>query len=124
LKKSKRKIKRKKMGVKYTDAERTTVTRDVKNFAAKTGNVYETLVIMSKRADQISVTIKEELTSKLSEFASTQDSLEEVFENREQIEISRYYEGLPKPPAIAMKEMEQDEIYYRKPEDDQRKLES
>jgi DNA-directed RNA polymerase subunit K/omega len=112
------------MGIKITDAERTTVTRDVKNFGAKTGNVYETLVIMSKRADQISVTIKEELTQKLSEFATTQDSLEEVFENREQIEISRYYEALPKPPAIAMKEMEMDEIYYRRPEADQRKLES
>ena len=112
------------MATKYTDAERTTITRDAKDFAAVTGNIYESLVILSKRADQLSVSIKEELSQKLSEFASTQDSLEEVFENREQIEISRYYESLPKPPAIAMKEMQSDEIYFRRPEDDQRKLES
>lgn len=112
------------MAIKFSDAERTTVTRDVKDFADYTGNVYESLVLLSKRADQISVAIKEELTNKLAEFATTQDSLEEVFENREQIEISRHYEGLPKPPALAMREMQEDDIYFRRPEEEQAKLDA
>jgi DNA-directed RNA polymerase subunit K/omega len=76
---------------------------------------------MAKRSNQISVELKEELTSKLQEFASTTDNLEEVFENREQIEISKYYEKLPKPVAIAMSEMLEDKVYVRKYEDDDKK---
>jgi BioD-like phosphotransacetylase family protein len=76
---------------------------------------------MAKRSNQISVELKEELTSKLQEFASTTDNLEEVFENREQIEISKYYEKLPKPVAIAMSEMLEDKVYVRKYEDDEKK---
>ena len=75
----------------------STVTRDLRELDVETGNIYESLVIMSKRANQISNNIKEELHQKLSEFASSNDNLEEVFENREQIEISKYYEKLPKP---------------------------
>ncbi|NND93530.1 MAG: DNA-directed RNA polymerase subunit omega [Flavobacteriales bacterium] len=106
------------MSFKNSTAERTTITRDAHDFEAETGNIYESIVIMAKRADQISVGLKEELMSKLAEFATTQDSLEEVFENREQIEISRFYERLPKPPAISLQEMEQEKIYHRMPEED------
>lgn len=106
------------MSYKNSTAERTTVTRDTVEFEHHTGNVYESLVIMAKRADQISVGVKEELMSKLAEFATTQDSLEEVFENREQIEISRFYERLPKPPAMALQEMEEEKVYFRMPEED------
>jgi DNA-directed RNA polymerase subunit K/omega len=77
--------------------------------------VYETVMILAKRANQISVEMKEELSRKLEEFANYSDNLEEVFENREQIEISRFYERLPKPSLIAMQEFEDDEIYYRNP---------
>lgn len=92
----------------------TTVTRDVRSLDVATENVYESIVVISKRANQISATIKEELNNKLQEFASSNDNLEEVFENREQIEISKYYERLPKPVAIAMSEMLDDKIYIRK----------
>ena len=105
------------MSFKNSTAERTTITRDILDYEKETGNVYESLVIMAKRANQISVGLKEELMSKLAEFATTQDSLEEVFENREQIEISRFYERLPKPPAIAIREMEDEKIYHRMPEE-------
>jgi DNA-directed RNA polymerase subunit K/omega len=81
-----------------------------------TGNVYESCVVIAKRANQISVDLKEELTSKLAEFASTTDNLEEIFENREQIEISRFYEKLPKPNAMAIKEFIDGKIYFRKQE--------
>ena len=81
----------------------------------ETGNIYESVVIVSKRANQISADIKQELGKKLSEFASTQDNLDEVFENREQIEISRYYEKLPKPTLIATQEFIDGKIYYRNP---------
>lgn len=93
----------------------STVTRDVRELDTKTGNVYESLVIMSKRANQISNNIKEELHTKLSEFATSNDNLEEVFENREQIEISKYYEKLPKPTLVAIQEFLEDKIYYRNP---------
>ncbi len=111
------------MSFKNSTAERTTVTRDAVVFEEKTDNIYEALVIMGKRANQVSVELKEELMSKLAEFATTQDSLEEVYENREQIEISRFYERLPKPPAIALQEMEEDKIYHRQPETDTAKIE-
>lgn len=103
------------MDYKKTNAEQSTVTTDVRAIESKTGNIYESLAIISKRANQIGSEIKEELTSKLSEFASHTDNLEEVFENREQIEISKFYERLPKPTAIAVNEFMDDKIYHRKP---------
>ena len=93
----------------------STITRDLRDLDVKTDNIYESLVIMSKRANQISNNIKEELHQKLSEFASVNDNLEEVFENREQIEISKYYEKLPKPSLVAVQEFLEDKIYYRNP---------
>ncbi len=89
------------MDYKKTNAPTTTVTRDMMELCSDTGNVYETVAIIGKRANQISVEIKNDLSKKLAEFASYNDNLEEVFENREQIEISRYYEKLPKPDLIA-----------------------
>ncbi|MCE9540212.1 MAG: DNA-directed RNA polymerase subunit omega [Bacteroidetes bacterium] len=103
------------MDYKKTTADLTTTTRDLRDFDGKTGNMYESIAIISKRANQISSEIKEELTNKLAEFASTTDNLEEIFENREQIEISRFYERLPKPSLIAIQEFFDDKIYYRNP---------
>lgn|SRR5690554_3033927 len=105
------------MSYKSNTSERTTITRDVVEFKEKTGNVYKSIVVMAKRANQISSEMREELTSKLQEFASTVDNLEEIFENREQIEISKFYERLPKPSSIAMNELLEDKIYVRKPEE-------
>lgn len=105
------------MNYKNSTAEKSTVTRDVINLEEKTGNIYESIVVMSKRANQISVELKEELNSKLLEFASSTDNLEEIFENREQIEISKFYEKMPKPVAMAIDEMLADEIYVRKQEE-------
>ena len=104
------------MNFKDSTAERTTITRNTIEMEENTGNIYESIVMMSKRSNQLNVELKEELTSKLQEFASTTDNLEEIFENREQIEISRFYERLPKPVAIAMKELLEEEIYTRYPE--------
>ena len=92
------------MDYKKTNAPTNTVTRDIIALSNDTGNVYETLRIIGKRANQISVEMKNDLEKKLQEFASYNDNLEEVFENREQIEISRYYEKLPKPTLIATQE--------------------
>jgi len=103
------------MDYKKTKAPLTTVTRDLREIDQQTGNIYETVMIVAKRANQISVEMKEELSRKLEEFANYTDNLEEVFENREQIEISKYYERLPKPSLIAMQEFEDAEIYYRDP---------
>ncbi len=103
------------MDYKKTIADSTTTTRDLRDLDGKTGNIYESIAIISKRANQISGEIKEELTNKLAEFASTTDNLEEIFENREQIEISRFYERLPKPSLIAIQEFFDDKIYYRNP---------
>ncbi|MBA4852202.1 DNA-directed RNA polymerase subunit omega [Emticicia sp. BO119] len=89
------------------------VTRDVDKLAAKTGNVYESVFIVSQRAKQVAVKTKEELTQKLAEFASNIDNLEEIFENREQIEISRFYERQPKPTSIALDEFTEDKVEYR-----------
>ncbi len=105
------------MSFKNNNAERSTITRDTVDFEKNTGNIYESIVVMSKRANQISASMKEELTTKLQEFASSTDNLEEIFENREQIEISRYYEKLPKSVAVAIEELKADEIYVRKLED-------
>lgn len=94
-------------------------TQNVNFFARKTGNMYESLVVISKRADQISKELKEELHGKLEEFASTTDNLEEVFENREQIEISKFYERLPHPTLLATREFIEDAIYVRVPEEEE-----
>ena len=93
----------------------STQTRDLRDLDVKTNNIYESIVIMAKRANQISNNVKEELHQKLSEFASSNDNLEEVFENREQIEISKHYEKLPKPSLVAVQEFLEDKIYYRNP---------
>ena len=103
------------MDYKKINASTNTITRDLSDFRDKTGNVYESIAIMGKRANQISVDIKEELKKKLDEFSSSSDNLEEVHENREQIEISRYYERLPKPALIATQEFLEDKVYYRNP---------
>lgn len=102
---------------KNNNAERSTITRDTIKFEDKTGNIYEAIVAMSKRANQVSSELKEELTQKLQEFASSTDNLEEIFENREQIEISKFYEKLPKPVAIAMSEMLEEKVYMRRIEE-------
>lgn len=94
------------------------ITRDVDKLAAKTGNLYETVFVVSQRAKQIAIKTKEELTQKLSEFASHIDNLEEIFENREQIEISKFYERQPKPTNLAMEEFIEDKIEYRMREED------
>ncbi len=93
-----------------------TITRNLADFAAPTGNVYESVMIIAKRSNQIAADIKQELNHKLEEFSNYADTLEETFENREQIEISKYYERLPKPTLIATKEFQDGKIYYRKAE--------
>ena len=104
------------MNFKNSTAERSTITRDTVHLEAATGNIYESIVAMSRRSNQISTELKEELTQKLQEFASSTDNLEEIFENREQIEISKFYEKLPKPVSMAIDQLLNDEIYLRKPE--------
>lgn len=106
------------MDYKKSKSPVNTVTRDVQELWKDTGNVYESVVIISKRANQISAEIKQDLSKKLAEFASYNDSLEEVFENREQIEISRYYEKLPKPALLATEEFLDGHIYWRDPSKD------
>ncbi|HUS87521.1 MAG TPA: DNA-directed RNA polymerase subunit omega [Bacteroidales bacterium] len=107
------------MDYRKTNAPVTTITRNAIEFQKEVGNIYEVVIICAKRANQISVEIKQELNQKLEEFASYTDNLEEVFENREQIEISRFYERLPKSTLIALQEFEENKIYYRKPEIEQ-----
>lgn len=106
------------MDYRKTNASVTTVTRNSSLLRKNEGNIYETVVICAKRSNQISVELKQELNQKLEEFASYTDNLEEVFENREQIEISKFYERLPKPTLIALQEFEEDKIYFRRPEID------
>lgn len=110
------------MDYKKSNAPASTVTRDMMELCADTGNVYETVAIIGKRSNQISVEIKNDLSKKLQEFASFNDNMEEVFENREQIEISRYYEKLPKPGLIAAQEYEEGKIYFRNPAKEKEKL--
>lgn len=105
------------MDFKKSNAPASTVTRDVRKLEAATGNVYETIAIISKRANQISSEMKEELDGKLEEFSSKTDTLEEVYENVEQIEISKMYERLPKPASIAAQEFVDGKIYYRMAEE-------
>jgi len=97
----------------------STVTRDLRELDKATDNLYESIVIISKRANQIGVEVKEELNAKLAEFASSNDNLEEVFENREQIEISKHYERMPKPSLVAIDEFLKDKVYFRNPSKDQ-----
>lgn len=104
---------------KKTEAALTTITRNPNDLASVTGNIYQALAIIAKRSNQISSSVKEELDEKLEEFATSSDNLEEIFENREQIEISKYYEKLPKPPAIAISEFLNGKIYYRNPAENQ-----
>ena len=89
------------------------ITRDTANLAAKTGNVYEAVSVISKRSRQLATKMKQELNEKLAEFASKEDNLEEVFENREQIEISKFYERMPKPTSLAIEEFLDNKIEYR-----------
>ncbi len=103
---------------KKSPASPTTITRDTAAIQAPTGNIYEVITIISKRANQISVKMKEELNEKLEEFSGHTDTLDEVFENREQIEISRFYEKLPKPSLLAIQEWMDGEISYRKVEEE------
>lgn len=103
------------MDYKKSKALVNTVTRNIMDLSRETGNIYESVAIIAKRANQISVEIKQDLNKKLSEFASYNDTLEEVFENREQIEISRYYEKLPKPTLLATEEFEEGSVYWRDP---------
>ena len=110
------------MDYKKSNAPLNTVTRDLVELAEDTGNVYETVCIMAKRANQIAAEMRHDLEKKLQEFASLNDSLEEVSENREQIEITRYYEKLPKPTLIATQEFIDGKLYYRNPTKDRSSL--
>ncbi|MEP6748833.1 MAG: DNA-directed RNA polymerase subunit omega [Bacteroidota bacterium] len=92
-------------------------TKNLTDIKAKTGNLYESIAIVAKRANQINITLKEELHNKLEEFASHTDSLEEIHENKEQIEISKAYERMPNPALLATQEFMEDKIYHRKNED-------
>ena len=100
---------------KKTDAALSTITRNLIDLDTPTSNIYESIAVVSKRANQISKELKEELTGKLAEFATSTDNLEEIFENREQIEISKFYERLPKPTSIAVQEFLEGKVYHRNP---------
>ena len=104
------------MNYKETKAAVTTITYDKNTIEAQTQNIYEAISIISKRAVQINTDLKKELVEKLEEFATYNDSLEEVFENKEQIEVSKFYEKLPKPTAIAVEEWLEGKVYHRTPE--------
>lgn len=106
------------MEIKKNNVPANTVTRKITDLDEQTGNIYESVVIISRRADQISSAMKQELNRKLADFTTTTDSMEETFENREQIEISRYYERMPKASLIATEEFLNGEIYYRNAAED------
>ena len=110
------------MDYKKTNAPTNTITRNMMELCEDTGNVYETVAIIGKRSNQIAAEMKSDLSKKLQEFASYSDNLEEVFENREQIEISRYDEKLPKPTLIATQEYMEEKVYYRNPSKEKEKL--
>ena len=103
------------MDYKKVKTETTAVTRDKHRFYEQTGNIYKSVSVLSKRANQIGLEMKEELNRKIAEFATTTDNLEEIFENREQIEIARFYERLPKPSLISIHEFLGEQIYFRDP---------
>ncbi|MGJ8593691.1 MAG: DNA-directed RNA polymerase subunit omega [Aquaticitalea sp.] len=106
------------MDLKKTNAPISSVTYDRNEIDAQTGNIYEAISVISRRAEQINTDIRRELVDKLEEFATFNDSLEEIFENKEQIEVSKFYEKLPKPHALAVQEWLNDKIYFRNTEDD------
>ena len=106
------------MAYKDSTAQRTTITRSIKSLENDTDNIYESITVLSKRSNQINIEMKEELDQKLDEFATSTDNLEEIFENREQIEVSRYYERLPKSGAIAIQELENEKIFWKSPENE------
>ena len=110
------------MDYKKTNAPTNTITRNMMDLCEDTGNVFETASIIGKRANLIGLEMKNDLSKKLQEFASYNDNLEEVFENREQIEISRYYEKLPKPTLIATQEYMEGKVYHRNPAKEKEKL--
>ena len=106
------------MDLKKTNAPVTTLTYDRNQIDEATGNIYEAISVISRRAEQINTDIRRELVDKLEEFATFNDSLEEIFENKEQIEVSKFYEKLPKPHALAVQEWLNDKIYFRNTQDD------
>ena len=106
------------MDYKKTGAESTTITRDLLELSSKTGNIYNSIAVIAKRSSQINRELKEELINKLEEFATHNEQLEEVFENSEQIAVSRYYEKLPKPWSIALKELMEEKVYIKSPDDE------
>ena len=110
------------MDYRRSNASTNTETRDVMNMAEPVGNIYEMVRIISKRANQLSLEMKQDLDNKLQEFASYSDNLEEVFENHEQIEISRFYEKLPKPRLLAVQDWKESDIYYRNPAKEKEKF--
>lgn len=106
------------MNPKYLNAAKSTVTRNVDRLDAETGNIYESIVIIGKRANQIALEIKEELNERMEEFAVSGENIEEIYENREQIEMSKQYERMPKPAAMAIEEMLEGRIVFRRPEEE------
>ena len=106
------------MDYKKTKAAPSTISRDLEVLTQETGNIYETVMLLAKRANQISSELKEELNQKLQEFASYTDNLEEIFENREQIEISKFYERMPRPTIVAAEQFLNDEVMYRVAEEE------
>ncbi|MBP8823798.1 MAG: DNA-directed RNA polymerase subunit omega [Flavobacteriales bacterium] len=104
------------MNAHFLQAAKTTITRDVNRLDEETGNIYESVAIMGKRANQIAVEVKEEINGRLEEFAVSGENIEEVYENREQIELSKQYERMPKPAAIAVQELQEGRIVFRRPE--------
>ena len=106
---------RRQLSASTTNVVETKALMDIK---AKTGNLYESIAVIAKRANQINISLKEELHNKLEEFASHTDSLEEIHENKEQIEISRAYERMPNPALLATQEFMEDKVYFRKGEDE------
>jgi len=103
------------MEVKKLKIELNAVTRRISDFDKETGNIYETVTILSKRANQIASDIKQELSKKIKDFETSNDNLDEIVENREQIEVARYYEQLPKPSILSVHEFETGQIYFRNP---------
>ncbi|MCK9340033.1 MAG: DNA-directed RNA polymerase subunit omega [Bacteroidales bacterium] len=103
---------------KKSNAETMAITRNIREYDKETDNLYESVVIMSKRANQIALEIKDEMNKEMQEFAPAQDTLDEVFENRDLIDLAKSYEKLPKPTLLAVKEFEDKKIYYKRNEDD------
>ena len=106
------------MNANFQNAAKTTVTRNVDKLDTETGNIYESIAILGKRANQIAVEVKEELSSRLEEFAVVGENIEEVYENHEQIQMSREFERMPKPGAIAIEEMLEHRLVFRRPGDE------